>query len=195
MSNSRNDVSGKRVLARISGRVFIALAIAAGHAVVGLTLFMKPVLMRAQSTGVAPMYAEFISDEPPVEAIHRIEPIETPDSIDIPIPVLPEAAVPAINEDSAVEVPQIDPLSGPDVARYSARANLPAGKIATVILNVSIGVDGEVIAAEIVRSNGDESANTAAIDYAHATHWIPGTIGGVPQPMQASLTVILGENV
>jgi TonB family protein len=194
MSNPHSAVSMAPVLARISGRAFIALGIAAGHIVAGSVWFTNSVQMRAQSTGVAPMYAEFLSDEPPIEAIHRIEPIEIPNSIDMPMPELPEAAVPAINEESAVEVPQIDPLSGPDVARYSARANLPAGKIATVILTVSIGADGAVIAAEVVRSNGDESANAAAIDYARATRWIPGMIGGVPRPMQASLTVILGEN-
>jgi hypothetical protein len=38
-----------------------------------------------------------------------------------------------------------------------------------------------------------KTPNAAAIDYAHATRWTPGTMGGEPRAMQASLTVILGE--
>jgi TonB family protein len=175
-------------------RALIALAIACGHVAVGLLWITNPVQVRAQATGSLPMYAEFISNAPQVEAKYHVEPTELVESIEIPMPVLPETAVAYVNEEAAVEVPQIDPLSGPDVTRYSSRANLPAGRIATVLLTVSIDADGSVIDVEVVRSNGDESVNAAALDYARATRWIPGMVGGVPRPMQASLTVILGEN-
>jgi hypothetical protein len=52
-----------------------------------------------------------------------------------------------------------------------------------------------VIAARIVRSNGNASSEAAALDYARATRWIPGTIDGEPRAMEASLTVIFGEGV
>jgi hypothetical protein len=51
-----------------------------------------------------------------------------------------------------------------------------------------------VLSAQIVRSNADEAANAAAINYARATKWIPGSIDGEPRAMQASLTVIFGEH-
>jgi len=60
---------------------------------------------------------------------------------------------------------------------------------------VQIAADGSVISAEVVRSNGDDVTNAAAIDYARTTRWIPGVIDGEPKAMQASLTVILGEGV
>jgi hypothetical protein len=49
------------------------------------------------------------------------------------------------------------------------------------------------MSAQVVRSNGGDAANAAAIQYAWATRWMPGKIGGEPRAMQASLTVILGE--
>jgi TonB family protein len=200
MRNAHHQVSSGRPVvvprphARVLSRTLIAVVIAAGHVFVGLLWYMNPIHMRAQSTGNSPMYAEFISDAPQVETTYRVAPIEDAQSIEMPWPELPEAAIAAINEETAVDVPRIDPLNGPDVTQYSARAHLPAGKIATVILNVSIGADGAVLTAEVVRSNGDESANAAAMDYARATRWIPGMVGGVPRPMPASLTVILGES-
>jgi hypothetical protein len=60
------------------------------------------------------------------------------------------------------------------------------------MLLLQIGADGAVISAGIVR-NGGEAANTAAIDYARETRWIPGTIDGKSRAMQGSLTVILGD--
>jgi TonB family protein len=67
------------------------------------------------------------------------------------------------------------------------------GFVATVILLLEISPDGSVMSAQVVRSNANDAANAAAIQYAHATRWMPGKIGGEPRAMQASLTVILGE--
>jgi TonB family protein len=194
MRHASNNAEVRRLIARACWRVSIALAIAGAHLAFGTLWLMGPIELHAQSGGVTPMYAEFIADEPPRETILRREPLEFVEPIEIAMPELPEVAVAAIVEEPAVEAPRIDPLFGPDVTPYSARANLAAGKTATVLLTVSIGADGAVISAEIVRGSGDESVNAAALDYARATRWIPGTIGGVPRPMQASLTVILGEN-
>jgi TonB family protein len=82
---------------------------------------------------------------------------------------------------------------GPKIAEFSERANLPAGKTIKVMLSMAIGADGGVISAEVISSTGDEAANEAALDYARATRWIPGTVAGEARAMQASLTVILGE--
>ena len=78
-------------------------------------------------------------------------------------------------------------------APFTARAQLDQGEVVTAILLLQVGADGKVISASVVRSNGDDTANEAAVEYARATRWIPGSIDGEPRAMQASLTVILGE--
>ena len=112
------------------------------------------------------------------------------------LPVLLE--VPALPADSgltelSIQSPIIDPEIRLDVSAYNARALLPPGSVAAVILLLEIGANGSVLSAQVVRSDTSESANEAAREYALATQWIPGRIDGVPQAMQASLTVILGE--
>lgn len=92
------------------------------------------------------------------------------------------------------DAPQIDPNRRPDIASFSARAHLAPGTVATVLLMLEIAADGSVISAEVVRSNADEAATAAAVDYARSTRWTPGMIDGEPSNMQASLTVVLGEN-
>lgn len=93
----------------------------------------------------------------------------------------------------AIDAPRIDPGLAVDIAPYTARAELMPGIIATILLLLEIAPDGSVISAEIVRSNAGDAANAAAVQYAQATRWMPGKIGGEPRAMQASLTVILGE--
>ena len=106
------------------------------------------------------------------------------------MPVLPADSA---NAEVALLPPMIDPDMRLDVASYSERAGLPAGVVATVILKLEIGPDGSVMSAEVVRSNAAESVNEAALDYAKATQWTPGRVDGEPRAMEASLTVILGE--
>ena len=101
----------------------------------------------------------------------------------------------AAEPDVAIDAPRIDPTLAIDIAPYSARAELTPGLIATVLLLLEISPDGSVLSAQIVRSTAGDAANAAAIQYAHATHWMPGKVGGEPRAMQASLTVILGERI
>ncbi len=92
-----------------------------------------------------------------------------------------------------MESPRIDPSLALTTAPFVSRAQLLPGEVVTIMLLLQIGADGAVISAEIVRSNGGDAANVAAIDYARETRWIPGTVDGEPRAMQASLTVILGD--
>lgn len=95
--------------------------------------------------------------------------------------------------EAALQPPIIDPEMHLDVSAYSARALLPAGSVAAVILLLDIGSNGSVLSAKVTRSDASEAAKEAAVDYALATRWIPGSVDGEPTAMQASLTVILGE--
>jgi TonB family protein len=111
-------------------------------------------------------------------------------AVELKLPALPTERE---NAELSMMPPTIDPDVRLDVASYTARANLPAGVVATVILLLDVGRDGTVTAAKVVRSSATEEANEAAVDYAKATRWMPGRIDGEPRAMQASLTVILGE--
>ena len=136
-----------------------------------------------------PITAELIAvirSETPLAGIQLV-PVEH--AIQLDMPELPIAAEP----ETSIDEPRIDPTLTVDVAFYSARAGLTPGIIATILLLLDISPDGSVTSAQIVRSNAGDAANAAAIQYAHATRWMPGKIGGEPRAMQASLTVILGE--
>jgi TonB family protein len=109
------------------------------------------------------------------------------------MPELPEPMTLATTDESTLELPQIDPQVAPNVGEYSEQAGLADGDTAVVTLTVDVGADGAVISAQVIKSNGGEVANEAAVAYARATRWIPGKVDGVPRAMQASLTVILGE--
>jgi TonB family protein len=136
---------------------------------------------------------EFYSAVPLEEPASRTEVDEIEPPISVPTPVFPELTTASLLTDPTIEEPKIDPMWGPNIAEFSERANLPAGKTIKVMLSMAIGADGGVISAEVIRSTGDEAANDAALDYARATRWIPGTVAGEARAMQASLTVILGE--
>ncbi len=110
-------------------------------------------------------------------------------SISAPLPI-------SIEDPSGIhslELPHLDSTGMPELASYSARADLPPGQIATVVVVVEKADDGNVISAEVVRSTGNDSTNEAAKSYARDTKWIPGMVLGVPRAMKASLTVILGS--
>jgi TonB family protein len=181
-------------LARASLRTVGFLLIVAAHIVFGLACFRNTMELQTVSAANLPMYGEWIEQDPPADSVFVESHDIPPDPLSIPVPELPEVSVAVLNDEPALEEPKIDPLSGPDVAAYSQRANLPAGKTATILLTVGIGVDGAVVSARVVRSSGDAAVNAAALDYARATRWIPATVDGQPRAMEASLTVILGES-
>jgi len=186
------DGSRSISLARVGSRVFFVALIATGHLLLALQLRKPPAPAREMSANAQPVYADFFSpDSADQPAPARVEEIERR-PIDFPLPDLPADALSAANE-ATIEAPQIDPQSVPDIRSYTERAELAAGRTVSVTLEVAVGADGVVTSAQVVRSNGGNSANAAALDYARATRWIPGMIDGQPHAMQASLTVILGE--
>lgn len=135
------------------------------------------------------MVADIISYETQALTVVPTSSLDTDLPIEIDAPALAPDAIPT----EQTESPRIDPDFQVSSAPFVSRAQLSAGEVATIILMLQIAADGSVISAEIVRSSGGEAASAAAIDYAKATRWIPGSIDGEPQAMQASLTVILGE--
>jgi TonB family protein len=122
----------------------------------------------------------------PAVAVAALEiEIAMPDSL--PIAIEDPAGI------RSLEPPRLDSTGLPELGAYSARAALPNGQIATVVVMVEVAADGNVISAEVVRSTGNELANEVAMAYARDAKWIPGSVQGVPRPMKASLTVILGS--
>ena len=186
-------ISPAREAAR-SGRAWrsfvVGSAIVVAHAVVALLLLQNTSDLRANREFVQPMVMEIIEPQPSsfLALNGELEPAE-------PAIVLkmPAVATEFESTEASLLPPKIDPDMRLDVASYSARALLPPGVVATVILALEIGPDGSVMSAKVVRSNAEDAANQAALAYALATQWMPGRIDGEPRAMQASLTVILGE--
>jgi TonB family protein len=167
------------------------LAILLAHMGVLSLLRQDPMDVRRLRADYEPMFAELITADarpetrdPPIAAV--LDP-----SLDLQPPALPLDAIPK----SQVVAPRIDPEWRLDLGPFISRAQLDHGEVVTVLMILQIAADGSVISAAIVRSNGDDAANSAAIDYAKTTRWIAGEVDGESQPMQASLTVILGETV
>lgn len=177
--------------ARTWRSLFVGGAIIAAHAAIAVLMMRMPAPVRAGDP-VLPMIAEIIELQPAsfLSLNSELAPAE-------PNVVLkmPDSSEKLESTELSRLPPMIDPELRVDVAAYSARALLPSGSVAAVILLLEIGPDGSVMSAQVVRSNAGEIANEAAIDYAKATRWKPGTVDGVPMAMQASLTVILGEQV
>jgi hypothetical protein len=170
-------------------RVFVACIIAAAHVAVVLLTIRNSVQSETHEEPVLPMVAEILESQPPsFLSLHpELSPAEV--TVKLGMPDLPaiEAA------ELSLRPPMIDPEMQLDVSSYNARAGLPVGVVATVILLLEIGPDGSVMSAEVTRSNAEATANEVALDYAKATQWMPGRVDGEPRAMQASLTVILGE--
>jgi TonB family protein len=172
-----------------SARVTSACLVAGAHIAFICWLVGRVIETRRPVISAEPIVAEILAatrSELPTAGM-PLNPIEQ--SIQLDIPDLPISSEP----DITIDAPRIDPSLAVDIAPYSARADLGPGVVATVLLLLEVAPDGSVISAEIVRSNAGDAANAAAIQYAHATRWMPGKVGGEPRAMQASLTVILGE--
>ena len=158
------------------------------HAAFAWLLGAKPIEVRRTPLTSAPMLAELWGEELGT-AENELSPRTTELRVVLAVPDLPVDSMP----EPIIEAPRIDPNHVVESAPFAGRAHLQDGAVATVILALQIAADGSVMSATVVRSDGDESVNTAAIAYARATRWIPGSIDGAAQPMEASLTVILGE--
>ena len=78
-----------------------------------------------------------------------------------------------------------------DLVSFARRAHLPPGRSLTVVLRVEVTTDGSVDSVDVARSSGNVSADAAAIDYALALRWIPGTCDHQPKTARVSLPVTL----
>jgi TonB family protein len=176
---------------RAAEKIGVVLTIVLGH--LGFFYLLSPgmVEVRRLHADPQPISAQLISaDDAP--AIYDEPSLATADPlVEMEPPTLPSDAI----LEPQVEAPRIDPDSRIRIEPFAAQAQLPPGQVATVILTLQISADGSVMSAEVVRSTGTAAVNSAAIDYARATRWIPGFIDGEARAMQASLTVILGETV
>jgi hypothetical protein len=186
-SAARIDFGGRY---RVTLRMIAVLMVVLGHA--GLIAVMKldGVPLRRLAPEYTPITAELLASDYgsiPTRALSFDLPQPT---IDISPPELPSGALPA----PEVEAPRIDSTVRVDSGPFAQRARLSAGTVAAVSLLLEIAADGSVISARVVRSDCNALVDLAAIDYARATHWTAGSIDGVPHAMQATLTVILGEN-
>jgi hypothetical protein len=165
------------------------LVVVLAHVGFATLLLSNPISVHRIHPTIEPMIAELLGAEigtaPSPQSFSTTDP-----RVELAVPDLPMDLLPEPN----IEAPRIDADKRIDTAPFTARAHLTNGTVAIVILALQIAADGSVISAEVVRGNGDDTTNAVAIEYAHATRWIPGAIDGQPHAMQASLTVILGES-
>jgi TonB family protein len=178
-------------LSRFAPRIVIVLAVGLGHGGLAALFKLDPITVQRLQPDPGPITVELLASE--TLALVRDEgTLAVTDMVfELEPPRLPDDAI----AKPQIESPRIDGDAHVYIAPYTARAQLAHGEVATVILLLQIAADGSVISAELVRSNGKEAANAAAMEYARATRWIPGLVDGEPRAMQASLTVILGEGV
>jgi len=170
--------------------LLLGIAITALHGAVALLLMGGQSGARPHEVAVLPIVANLI--EPQSSSFLSLNP--ELESARFPVAInMPTLPVDLESSDTSLQPPILDPEMRLDVSAYSARALLPLGTVAAVILLLDIGEDGAVLSAKVVRSDAGEAAKGAAVDYALATRWIPGRVDGEPKAMQASLTVILGE--
>lgn len=87
--------------------------------------------------------------------------------------------------------PRLSRYQSVDVQDFAMRAGIVPNHPLTVVLSVQVGEDGGATEVHIVRSCGLAAADAAAIDYALALRWIPGTVDRNPRSMRITLPVTL----
>lgn len=172
-----------------AARGAVVLTILLAH--VGFVALLMPDPIDVRRIQPEPMLAELLPGELPDQQSSFADALSIQSSQSTVEP--PHLSAEAFSEPQ-VQAPRIDPELRLSSAAFASLAQLGQGEVVTAILLLQIAGDGAVISAEVVRSNGSAAANEAAIAYARATRWIAGSIDGESRPMQASLTVILGES-
>jgi len=87
--------------------------------------------------------------------------------------------------------PRLSRFQSVDVQDFARRAGIAPQHPVTVVLSVQVGEDGGASEVNIVRSSGLAAADAAAIDYALALRWIPGTVDRNARAMRITLPVTL----
>jgi TonB family protein len=128
----------------------------------------------------------------------------------VPLPDI-KFLTPTVNTDTLVSVKFEDleddtavvgSASSPRLSRVQmARPEFFARKVgvklrqpATVVLAILVLADGRVGEVQVTRSSGRVDVDAAAMDYARALRWIPGTKEHQPQAMRISFPVILSPS-
>jgi hypothetical protein len=91
----------------------------------------------------------------------------------------------------SVSAPELDPAVRVESKPYAEQAGLIAGTAVTVVLAIEVQADGTAGEITVVSGPKDSMIDMAAIEYARALKWIPGTLGRRPQAMRINFPVTL----
>ena len=80
----------------------------------------------------------------------------------------------------SMSAPELDPAVKVESKPYAEQAGLSAGAAVTILLAITV-----------VSGPKDSMIEMAAIEYARALKWIPGTLGRRPQAMRINFPVTL----
>ena len=141
----------------------------------------------------------------PIATVYLIAEPRAADAVSVPeVPMYtPAVDVPAPTEfrfeDSDVgtlpgivgiwSAPRVDPSSTVDRAYYAQQAGLAAGQTEAVVLLVEVQADGSVGEVIVDASDGTAAMASAAIAYARALRWIPGSVQRRPCLMRIRYAV------
>ena len=152
----------------------------------------------------------------PVDVVVQSKPVATPPSVSAPVPlpadVAPQSpAPPAVAADAEAAAPEVQaaiaqPIRAP-VARAPERSEPPAliersrvapiyprasrraGEAGTVVLRLTVGVSGTVLATDVLSSSGFDRLDQAAQAAARQWRFSPGTRQGVPVELSIQVPI------
>jgi outer membrane biosynthesis protein TonB len=91
----------------------------------------------------------------------------------------------------SVSAPELDPAVKVESKPYAEQAGLSAGAAVTILLAIEVQADGTAGEITVISGPKDSMIEMAAIEYARALKWIPGTLGRHPQAMRINFPVTL----
>ena len=99
--------------------------------------------------------------------------------------------VPETRLAGATSFPRLPPFQSANALDFARRIGVGHNRPLFVVLSVQVGANGRAGEIDVIRSCGQAEGDAAAIDYARALRWIPGTFNNVPQAMRVVLPVTL----
>jgi len=184
-----------------SPKIVIAALMLAGH----ILLFGSFVHFGSSQLPASAQAPEFIVPTQIIVQLSQWDKVAAPevDLDDVPVDFNALKLVRFDDSDQDVLAGIVGPASAPrlsrfqsvDVRDFAQRAGIAPQHPVTVILSVQVGEDGGASEVNIVRSSGVAAADAAAIDYALALRWIPGTVDRNPRAMRVMLPVTLAVPV
>jgi TonB family protein len=181
----------------LGSRALVAGAVLLGHLMLVVPLALRsaahlgPVPSPSQVVMAAQIFVQSTDwDRVPVPQV----PLET---LPTPEPSLTQIQFTDSLEDESPGVtgpasaPRLSHFQTADVTTYARRAHVRAGHPITVVLVVTVGEDGRAGSVDVRRGSGNANIDAAAVDYALALRWIPGTRNQQPRSMRVLLPVVL----